>query len=160
SVALVGAAESLADWWLDHPDVSPGNLASYLMNLTWLGFNDLIAGAVWRPSGGTASTSCRSRQSGTTVSTQAPPNGIGCRAVIVPSRWGFGLRAFHNSNAHSLPEAASPVRHVVNAAFAGNRTGSLNRTSIVNAPGRSPSNEARACALLHMPCAIALGKPN
>jgi len=56
SVALVGAAESLADWWLDHPDVSPGNLASYLMNLTWLGFNDLIAGEVWRPSGGTAST--------------------------------------------------------------------------------------------------------
>lgn len=50
SVALVGAAESLADWWLDHPDVTPGNLASYLMNLTWLGFNDLIEGKVWQPS--------------------------------------------------------------------------------------------------------------
>ena len=50
SVALVGAAESLADWWLDHPDVTPENLASYLMNLTWLGFNDLMAGEVWRPS--------------------------------------------------------------------------------------------------------------
>ncbi|MGH3450625.1 MAG: TetR/AcrR family transcriptional regulator, partial [Haloechinothrix sp.] len=28
AAALVGAAESLADWWLDHPDVSDGLLAS------------------------------------------------------------------------------------------------------------------------------------
>lgn len=50
AVALVGAAESLADWWLDHPDVTPGTLASYLMNLVWLGFNDLVEGQVWYPS--------------------------------------------------------------------------------------------------------------
>ncbi|GAA1249973.1 TetR/AcrR family transcriptional regulator [Prauserella halophila] len=50
SAALVGAAEALADWWLDHPDLSPGVLASWLMNLTWLGFNDLVQGQVWRPS--------------------------------------------------------------------------------------------------------------
>ncbi|WP_390622575.1 TetR/AcrR family transcriptional regulator [Amycolatopsis viridis] len=49
AVALVGAAESLADWWLDHSEVSDGVLASWLMNLVWLGFNDLIEGAVWRP---------------------------------------------------------------------------------------------------------------
>ncbi|GLY67440.1 TetR/AcrR family transcriptional regulator [Amycolatopsis taiwanensis] len=49
AVALVGAAESLADWWLDHPDVSDGVLASWLMNLVWLGFNDLVEGKVWRP---------------------------------------------------------------------------------------------------------------
>ncbi|OQO90625.1 TetR family transcriptional regulator [Saccharomonospora piscinae] len=49
AAALVGAAESLADWWLDHPDVSDGVLASWLMNLTWLGFNDLVEGDVWRP---------------------------------------------------------------------------------------------------------------
>ncbi|MEU6644998.1 TetR/AcrR family transcriptional regulator [Saccharomonospora sp. NPDC046836] len=49
AAALVGAAESLADWWLDHPDVSDAVLASWLMNLTWLGFNDLIEGQVWRP---------------------------------------------------------------------------------------------------------------
>lgn len=49
AAALVGAAESLADWWLDHPDISAGVLASWLMNLTWLGFNDLIEGEVWRP---------------------------------------------------------------------------------------------------------------
>lgn len=49
SAALVGAAESLADWWLDHPDVTAGVLASWLMNLIWLGFNDLVEGEVWRP---------------------------------------------------------------------------------------------------------------
>lgn len=49
AVALVGAAESLADWWLDHPDVSDEVLASWLMNLVWLGFNDLVEGKVWRP---------------------------------------------------------------------------------------------------------------
>ncbi|EHR63900.1 TetR/AcrR family transcriptional regulator [Saccharomonospora cyanea] len=49
AAALVGAAESLADWWLDHPDVPDGVLASWLMNLTWLGFNDLVEGDVWRP---------------------------------------------------------------------------------------------------------------
>lgn len=50
AAALVGAAEALADWWIDHPDLSPGVLASWLMNLTWLGFNDLVEGRVWRPS--------------------------------------------------------------------------------------------------------------
>ncbi|WP_199429053.1 TetR/AcrR family transcriptional regulator [Qaidamihabitans albus] len=49
AAALVGAAESLADWWLDHSDVSDGVLASWLMNLVWLGFNDLVEGEVWRP---------------------------------------------------------------------------------------------------------------
>jgi len=49
AVALVGAAESLADWWLDHSDVPDGVLASWLMNLVWLGFNDLVEGQVWRP---------------------------------------------------------------------------------------------------------------
>lgn len=49
AAALVGAAESLADWWLDHSDVTDGVLASWLMNLIWLGFNDLVEGEVWRP---------------------------------------------------------------------------------------------------------------
>ncbi|RJQ84326.1 TetR/AcrR family transcriptional regulator [Amycolatopsis panacis] len=50
SAALVGAAESLADWALDHPEISDGVLASWLMNLVWLGFNDLVEGQVWKPS--------------------------------------------------------------------------------------------------------------
>jgi AcrR family transcriptional regulator len=49
AVSLVGAAESLADWWLDHSDVSDGILASWLMNLTWMGFGDLVDGKVWHP---------------------------------------------------------------------------------------------------------------
>jgi AcrR family transcriptional regulator len=52
SAALVGAAESLADWALDHPEVSDGVLASWLMNLIWLGFSDLVEGKVWKPSEG------------------------------------------------------------------------------------------------------------
>ncbi|SFP81381.1 DNA-binding transcriptional regulator, AcrR family [Amycolatopsis arida] len=49
AAALVGAAESLADWWLDHSEVTDGVLASWLMNLVWLGFNDLVEGEVWKP---------------------------------------------------------------------------------------------------------------
>jgi AcrR family transcriptional regulator len=55
AVSLVGAAESLADWWLDHSDVSDGVLASWLMNLVWLGFNDLVEGQVWMPTPGAGS---------------------------------------------------------------------------------------------------------
>ncbi|WP_414636316.1 TetR/AcrR family transcriptional regulator [Actinophytocola sp.] len=50
AAALVGSAESLADWWLDHPDISDQLLASWLMNLAWMGFGDLVAGKVWTPS--------------------------------------------------------------------------------------------------------------
>lgn len=49
AAALVGAAESLADWWLDHPDISDDVLASWLMNLVWLGFGDLVEGQAWSP---------------------------------------------------------------------------------------------------------------
>jgi AcrR family transcriptional regulator len=49
AAALVGSAESLADWWLDHPDVSDRTLASWLMNLVWMGFGDLVNGAIWTP---------------------------------------------------------------------------------------------------------------
>jgi AcrR family transcriptional regulator len=49
AAALVGAAESLADWWLDHPDVPSKVVASRLMNLAWMGFGDLVEGRVWSP---------------------------------------------------------------------------------------------------------------
>jgi AcrR family transcriptional regulator len=49
AAALVGSAESLADWWLDHPDISDKMLASWLMNLVWMGFGDLVEGNVWTP---------------------------------------------------------------------------------------------------------------
>jgi len=49
AAALVGAAESLADWWLDHPDVPSKVVASRLMNLVWMGFGDLVDGNTWSP---------------------------------------------------------------------------------------------------------------
>src|SRR5690606_8922349 len=76
-------------------------------------------------------------------------------AVIRPCRYGLGLRASHSSKANP-----SSSCHEVNAALAGSSTGSLNRTSSSNASGSLPSNAARLCALVHMPCAIALGKPS
>ncbi|HYS37745.1 MAG TPA: TetR/AcrR family transcriptional regulator [Pseudonocardiaceae bacterium] len=49
AAALVGAAESLADWWLDHPEDSAGAIAVRLMNLMWLGFGNLVEGKIWLP---------------------------------------------------------------------------------------------------------------
>jgi AcrR family transcriptional regulator len=49
AAALVGAAESLADWWLDHPDVPSKVVASRLMNLAWMGFGGLVDGNTWSP---------------------------------------------------------------------------------------------------------------
>jgi len=49
AAALVGAAESLADWWLDNPEVPSKAVASRLMNLVWMGFGDLVEGNTWHP---------------------------------------------------------------------------------------------------------------
>jgi AcrR family transcriptional regulator len=51
AAALVGAGESMADWWLDHPAVPTRVVATWLMNLVWMGFGDLVEGHVWLPSG-------------------------------------------------------------------------------------------------------------
>jgi AcrR family transcriptional regulator len=47
--ALVGAAESVAAWWDDHPEQSKEVVAKRLMNLAWLGFGGLVRGEVWEP---------------------------------------------------------------------------------------------------------------
>jgi hypothetical protein len=49
AAALVGAGESMADWWLAHPDESLGAVAGRLMNLAWMGFGDLVEGRMWVP---------------------------------------------------------------------------------------------------------------
>jgi|SRR5438270_4296315 len=49
AAALVGAGESLADWWLDHPEESADIIAVRLMNLVWMGFGDLLEDRVWKP---------------------------------------------------------------------------------------------------------------
>ncbi|OLF18242.1 TetR/AcrR family transcriptional regulator [Actinophytocola xanthii] len=51
AAAVVGAAESLADWWLDHPEVPSRIVAARLMNLAWMGFGDLVEGNTWSPRG-------------------------------------------------------------------------------------------------------------
>ena len=46
--ALVGAAESMADWLVDHPGEEPERTAARLMSFIWLGADDLLRGAKWR----------------------------------------------------------------------------------------------------------------
>ncbi|MDT4986873.1 MAG: hypothetical protein QOI74_967 [Micromonosporaceae bacterium] len=50
--ALVGAAESMADWLVDHADSDPERTAARLMNFVWLGAEDLLRGATWRSAAG------------------------------------------------------------------------------------------------------------
>ncbi|MBE1485920.1 AcrR family transcriptional regulator [Plantactinospora soyae] len=47
--ALVGAAESLADWLADHPDADPDGMATRMMNFGWTGAGSMLAGHQWRP---------------------------------------------------------------------------------------------------------------
>lgn len=47
--ALVGASESLADWWVDHPGQPPEAMATGLMNLIWMGLGNLARGRAWAP---------------------------------------------------------------------------------------------------------------
>ena len=42
--ALVGAGESLANWWLDHPDEPVDKMTSRLMSFAWLGLERLARG--------------------------------------------------------------------------------------------------------------------
>lgn len=49
AAALVGAGESLADWWLDHPEDSAKTMARRLMNVVWLGLSDIMHGKIWHP---------------------------------------------------------------------------------------------------------------
>lgn len=46
--ALIGAGESLARWWHDHPHVPRETVARMLMNFAWMGFGDLLRGERWR----------------------------------------------------------------------------------------------------------------
>jgi AcrR family transcriptional regulator len=47
--ALVGATESLADWLADHPEADPEGTATRMMNVAWLGADQLLHGETWRP---------------------------------------------------------------------------------------------------------------
>ncbi|MDR7302144.1 TetR/AcrR family transcriptional regulator [Haloactinomyces albus] len=49
AAALVGAGESMLDWWIDHPEHTADGLSRRLMNLMWLGFGDMVQGNRWKP---------------------------------------------------------------------------------------------------------------
>jgi AcrR family transcriptional regulator len=52
--ALVGAGESLANWWLDHPDEPLDLMAARLMSFAWLGLERLASGERWAPARATS----------------------------------------------------------------------------------------------------------
>lgn len=50
--ALVGATESLADWLADHPEADPEKTATRMMNVAWLGADQLLRAITWHPPAG------------------------------------------------------------------------------------------------------------
>jgi AcrR family transcriptional regulator len=48
--ALIGAGESMAAWWADHPEEPAERLALVLMNFAWNGLGGLVRGETWTPS--------------------------------------------------------------------------------------------------------------
>jgi len=50
SEAIVGAGESLADWWVDHPEETAEAMALREMNFVWMGLGGLLSGERWLPS--------------------------------------------------------------------------------------------------------------
>jgi AcrR family transcriptional regulator len=49
--ALIGAGESLAVWWEEHPEESAERVALVLMNFAWNGLGGLVSGRAWTPGG-------------------------------------------------------------------------------------------------------------
>jgi AcrR family transcriptional regulator len=49
--ALMGAGESLAVWWGEHPEEPVEHVALLLMNFAWNGLGGLIDGRTWTPPG-------------------------------------------------------------------------------------------------------------
>jgi AcrR family transcriptional regulator len=47
--ALIGAGESLAVWWGEHPEEPAERVALVLMNLAWNGLGGLVQGRTWTP---------------------------------------------------------------------------------------------------------------
>ena len=48
---IVGAVQSLANWWIDHPTVPRARLRALAMDFAWLGLERLGAGERWREGG-------------------------------------------------------------------------------------------------------------
>jgi AcrR family transcriptional regulator len=48
--AFIGAGESLANWWLDHPEEAKESVAARLMDTAWVGLGQVVEGSAWRSS--------------------------------------------------------------------------------------------------------------
>jgi AcrR family transcriptional regulator len=48
---LVGATQSLANWWTDHPEIPRRQVVETTMDFAWLGLQRLSAGERWSPAG-------------------------------------------------------------------------------------------------------------
>ncbi len=46
---FVGAGESLATWWLDHPEKSRAEVAALIMEVGWIGVGGVLDGRRWAP---------------------------------------------------------------------------------------------------------------
>ena len=46
---LVGATQSLADWWSDHPDIPRARVVEMVMDFAWVGLDRLRCGERWSP---------------------------------------------------------------------------------------------------------------
>jgi len=46
---FVGAGESLATWWLDHPDEPRERVAQRVMEIGWIGLGAVLQGAAYEP---------------------------------------------------------------------------------------------------------------
>jgi AcrR family transcriptional regulator len=48
--ALMGAVESVAEWWLRHPEEGSAKLhALRVMNFAWMGYGSILRGELWTP---------------------------------------------------------------------------------------------------------------
>jgi Tetracyclin repressor-like, C-terminal domain len=47
---LVGGAQSIANWWTEHPETSRAQLVEIAMDFAWLGLERLSRGERWSPS--------------------------------------------------------------------------------------------------------------
>jgi hypothetical protein len=48
---LVGGAQSMANWWTEHPDAPRAQLVEIAMDFAWLGLERLSRGERWSASG-------------------------------------------------------------------------------------------------------------
>ena len=46
---FVGAGESLATWWLDHPEATRAEMAARIMEVGWIGVGGVLEGRRWPP---------------------------------------------------------------------------------------------------------------